>query len=221
MTTLTTAPVAPLLEQLFAQARGESPLSEPTLAAVPEEERRRMMRSKTDYRALYARLKDYALPVSQEMGQLLYMLARAVRAEHVVEFGTSFGLSTIHLASALRDGGGGRLITSEFEPDKVAVARDNLTAAGLLDLVELREGDALETLATDLPERIDLVLLDGAKALYDDVLDLLERRLRPGAVIVADNADYAPDYLARVRAPASGYLSMPLGDDVELSVRVG
>jgi predicted O-methyltransferase YrrM len=63
-------------------------------------------------------------------------------------------------------------------------------------------------------------LLDGAKALYPDILALLEPRLRPGAAIVADNADHSPDYLARVRAPASGYLSMPFADDVELSVRV-
>jgi len=49
---------------------------------------------------------------------------------------------------------------------KVARARDNLTAGGLIDLVEIREGDAPQTLARDLPERIDLLLLDGAKALY-------------------------------------------------------
>ena len=55
---------------------------------------------------------------------------------------TSFGISTLHLAAALRDNGGGRLITSEFEPSKVARARDNLTAAGLIDLLEIREGDA-------------------------------------------------------------------------------
>jgi predicted O-methyltransferase YrrM len=83
----------------------------------------------------------------------------------MVEFGTSFGISTLHLAAALRDNGGGRLITSEFEPSKVARARRNLEAGGVADLVEIREGDALQTLAADLPETIDLVLLDGAKAL--------------------------------------------------------
>ncbi len=128
-------------------------------------------------------------------------LARA----NIVEFGTSFGISTLHLAAALRDNGGGQLITSEFEPSKVARARDNLVAGGLDDLVEIREGDALTTLRTDLPDTIDLVLLDGAKALYPDILDLVESRLKPGAFVVADNADYSPDYLARVRSPANGY----------------
>ena len=64
------------------------------------------------------------------------------------------------------------------------------------------------------------MLLDGAKALYPEILSLVESRLRPGAFIVADNADYSPDYLARVRSPASGYLSTPFADDVELSMRI-
>jgi predicted O-methyltransferase YrrM len=91
----------------------------------------------------------------------------------------------------------------------------------LLDLVEIREGDALQTLSVDLPKAIDLVLLDGAKALYPDILDRLEKHLRPGALIVADNADHSPDYLARVRSPAKGYLSVPFAEDVELSMRTG
>ncbi len=159
--------------------------------------------------------------MSRDTGRLLYILARATQAKAIVEFGTSFGLSTLHLASALRDNGGGRLITSEFEPSKLAIAKANLAEGGLADLVEFREGDALQTLATDLPDRIDLVLLDGAKALYGDILALLEPRLRPGAVIVADNADYCPDYLEHVGSPANGYLTMPFTDDVELSIRLG
>lgn len=103
----------------------------------------------------------------------------------------------------------------------MARARENLTAGGLVDLVEFREGDAVTTLAADLPETIDLVLLDGAKALYPEILGLVEGRLRPGAFVVADNADHSPDYLARVRAPDGGYLSVPFGEDVELSMRLG
>ncbi|MGG6430414.1 O-methyltransferase [Acetobacter ghanensis] len=87
--------------------------------------------------------------------------------------------------------------------------------------MEIREGDALTTLATNLPETIDLVLLDGAKPLYPDILALLESRLRPGAMIVADNADYSPDYLSRVRSPGVGYLSLPFDGDIELSVKLG
>lgn len=220
MNTLTSAPVAPLLSRLFAEAKAASPMASPAFAAITPEERSARMRDKNGYRELYAALKDFALPVSPETGQLLYMLARVTGARSVVEFGTSFGLSTLHLAAALRDNGGGRLITSEFEPEKLAQARTNLAAGALADLVEFREGDALQTLAVDLPERIDLLLLDGAKSLYSDILDLLESRLRPGAIIVADNADYCPEYLERVRASDGGYMSVPFADDVELTIRL-
>ncbi|MEH2513581.1 putative O-methyltransferase YrrM [Nitrobacteraceae bacterium AZCC 1564] len=219
MTTLSTHPVAPLLNRLFSEAA--SPLASPAIASLSADDHARMMRSKTEYKDFYGRLKDVPLAVSRETGALLYMLARSSNARAIVEFGTSFGISTLHLASALRDNGGGRLITSEFEPSKAETARRNLTEGGLIDLVEIREGDALQTLRSGLPESIDLVLLDGAKALYPDVLSLVESRLKPGAFIVADNADYSAEYLAYVRAPESGYLSIPFGEDVELSMRIG
>jgi predicted O-methyltransferase YrrM len=220
MTTPTITSLAPLLDRLFDQDEAARDVTRAAFANVTDADRVRMMQSKTDYRDLYTRLKDAPLAVSRETGHLLYMLTRSSRARAIVEYGTSFGISTLHLAAGLRDNGGGRLITSEFEPSKAARARDNLAAGGLIDLVEIREGDALKTLSTDLPDRIDLVLLDGAKALYPEILDLVEDRLRPGAIIVADNADHSPDYLARVRAPGSGYMSTPFGEDVELSVRI-
>lgn len=221
MTTLITAPLAPLLDRLFAEDDAASPAASPAMADLSAEERERLMRSRTGYLDLYGRLKDFPLAVSRETGALLYMLARGCGARTIVEFGTSFGISTLHLAAALRDNGGGRLITTEFEPSKAARARANLTAGGLIDLVEIREGDALQTLRVDLPDTIDLLLLDGAKALYPEILDLVEGRLRPGAFVVADNADDSPDYLARVRSPAGGYLSTPFAEDVELSMRLG
>lgn len=221
MTTLTDQPLAPLLERLFEEAAESSPAMSAAVAGLSDEERAQLMRSKTGYLDLYTRLKDVALPVSRETGQLLYMLARSSGARNIVEFGTSFGISTLHLAAALRDNGGGRLVTTEFEPSKVARARRNLEAGGLADLVEIREGDALSTLAADLPESIDLLLLDGAKALYPEILALVESRLRPGALVVADNADHSPEYLAHVRSSASGYMSTPFGEDVELSMRTG
>jgi len=220
-TTLTTAPLAPLLERLYEEAEAESPATSPAVTELSVEERTHLMQSKTDYLALFARLKDFALPVSRETGRLLYMLARSSGARTMVEFGASFGISTLHLAAALRDNGGGRLITTEFEPSKVARARANLTMGGLLDLVEIREGDALKTLSVDLPESIDLLLLDGAKSLYTEILSLVESRLRPGAFIVADNTDNSPEYVAHVRSPENGYLSMPFRESVELSMRIG
>ena len=78
----------------------------------------------------------------------------------------------------------------------------------------------METLARHLPQSIDLVLLDGAKGLYPDILSLVEERLRVGALIVADNAHWSPDYLARVRSPGQGYMSVPFAEDIELSMRV-
>jgi predicted O-methyltransferase YrrM len=102
----------------------------------------------------------------------------------------------------------------------VARARANIAAGGLSDLVEIREGDALETLAHDWPKPIDLVFLDGAKGLYPAILALLENHLRTGALILADNADWSPEYLARVRSPGQGYMSVPFAEDVELSMRI-
>jgi predicted O-methyltransferase YrrM len=218
MTTLNTNPLAPLLDRLFAQAAATT---SPALVGISRKERERLMHSKTEYLSFYGLLKDLWLPVARETGVLLYMLTRNANARNVVEFGTSFGISTLYLAAGLRDNGGGRLISSEFEPSKVASAREHLIEGGLADLVEIREGDALQTLATDLPDTIDVLLLDGAKALYGDILSLVEDHLRPGALIVADNADHSPDYLARVRSPGSGYLSLPFSDDVELSIRLG
>src|SRR4051812_12701036 len=221
MTTLTSAPLAPLLDRLFEEADAAWPEFEALVADLSDEERMRLMQSRTEYVDVHGRLKNVPLAVSRETGALLYMLARSSAARTIVEFGTSFGISTLHLAAALRDNGGGHLITSEFETSKVARARDNLMKGGVIDLVEIRTGDALETLSVDLPDEIDLLLLDGAKALYPDILGLVESRLRPGAFVVADNADYCPEYLARVRSPASGYMSTPLGEDVELSMRIG
>ena len=221
MTTLTSAPLAPLLDRLFDEAAASRREIGPAFADLSDDEQTRLMQSRTDYRDLYGRLKNVPLAVSRTTGRLLYMLARSFGASTIVEFGTSFGISTLHLAAALRDNGGGRLITSEFEPSKIARARAHLTEGGLIDFVEIRQGDALQTLRADLPDTIDLVLLDGAKALYPDILGLLESRLKPGAFIVADNADHSPEYLARVRSPANGYLSVPFAEDVELSMRTG
>ena len=121
MTTLTTAPLAPLLDRLFREAEAASPAASPAVAELSADERERLMQSKTEYLDYYGRLKDMPLAVSRETGRLLYMLARSCGARTIVEFGTSFGISTLHLAAALRDNGGGRLITTEFEPRGPAI----------------------------------------------------------------------------------------------------
>lgn len=220
MTTLNEAPLSTLLVKLFAEIEPADEKVRAQFAAIPAHERTALLADMADYQTFYTKMKDAPLAVSRETATLLYMLARSTGARSIVEFGTSFGLSTIHLAAALRDNGGGKLIGSEFEPGKVEKARQNLAEGGLADLVEVRAGDALETLACDIPDSIDLVLLDGAKHLYLKVLALLEPRLRNGALIVADNADMAPDYLAMVRTEGHGYMSLPFAEDVELSMRV-
>ena len=219
MTTLTTEPLAPLLDRLFSEA--EAPGRSGGLARLSPDRRASLSASSSekDYLSFYSLAKDAYLAVDRETAVLLYMLVRSMGARSIVEFGTSFGISTLHFAAGLRDNGGGRVITTEFEPSKAERARENFVAGGLADLIELREGDALETLANDLPDEIDVVLLDGAKGLYLPVLELLEDRLRPGAMIVADNADRTPQYLDVVRSADRGYISVPFADDVELSMR--
>jgi predicted O-methyltransferase YrrM len=131
-------------------------------------------------------MKDCYIPISREQGELLYLTLRAIEAKNVVEFGTSFGISTVYIAAALRDNGGGRVIGTEIEPSKCSRAIANLKEAGLEQWAEVRLGDALETLR-NVPEPVDLVFLDGWKDLYLPVLELVKPRLRPGAVVIADN----------------------------------
>lgn len=127
----------------------------------------------------------------------------------------------ICLTAALRYDGGGTLITSEFEPGKVERARANLAEAGVADLVEIREGDALKTLAANLPDSIDLVLLDGAKSLYLDVLDLLQRAHAPRCARGGRHADCCPPYVERVHDATNGWVSVPFADDLKMSMWIG
>ncbi|NPC69117.1 O-methyltransferase [Corallococcus exiguus] len=219
-TTLHSPPVASLLTHLFADARKTDAAVLAPFSALPADERR--ARLDQDPRAFYASVAEAYLPVSQELGRLLYALARARRARTMVEFGTSFGISTVHLAAALRDNGGGKLITTEYEASKVRRATENLTKAGLVDLVEFRVGDALETLRTDVPDGVDLVLLDGAKPLYLPLLRLLAPKLGPGAILVADNVKMSPEFAAHLSRPEHGYVTIPLpwdDDDCLFAVR--
>jgi predicted O-methyltransferase YrrM len=169
-------------------------------------------------------LSDFYLPVTPEAGRLLYALVRATRPSTVVEFGMSLGISTIHLASAVRDNGTGRVITTELSEAKVTVAKKTFAETGLDDLIIVLEGDALSTLgAVDGP--IQVVLLDGWKELYLPVTKLLEPKLSAGALIVADNTsmDDTKPYLEHVRDPGNGYVSVNFpvreGDSMEITGR--
>jgi predicted O-methyltransferase YrrM len=191
-----------LMEQFASGEMTEQGLGEVVAAHVAEERR--------DVRSFYYGYVGNFLNVAAEYGRFLYQCARARRAARIVEFGTSMGISTIYLAAALRDMGGGHLISTELEPSKAARASANLEAAGLADLVDIRVGDARETLV-DVGCDVDLVLLDGAFSLYLPVLKLLEPRLKAGTPILGENAfDHDNEYLAYVRDPANGYLSQSI-----------
>jgi predicted O-methyltransferase YrrM len=168
--------------------------------------------------------QDFYIPISAEAGQLLYALVRAIRPETVVEFGMSFGISTIYLAAAVTDNGAGRVVTTELSDRKVSKARSNLERAGVAAAVTVLAGDALETLA-GLPGPVGFVLLDGWKDLCLPVLRMLEPKLAAGALVAADDNGHASmaGYLRYVREPANGYVSVsfPVADGVELSSWTG
>ncbi|HTY33488.1 class I SAM-dependent methyltransferase [Mycobacterium sp.] len=171
-------------------------------------------------------MSEFYIPVTPEAGRLLYALVRATRPATIVEFGMSFGISAVHLASAVRDNGTGRVVTTELSAPKIAAARRTFAETGLDDVITILEGDALTTLA-DLDGPVDFVLLDGWKDLYLPVIELLEPRLATGALVIADNANAADTrpYLDRVRDPANGYVSFNFSvresDSMEISCRTG
>ena len=133
--------------------------------------------------------KDAYLPISKEQGQALRQLIVENECKQVVEFGTSFGISTIYLADAVQQTGG-KVITTELLGSKAKKASENIEEAGLSEYVELRIGDAMKTLK-DYSGPIDFLFLDGWKDLYLPLFQLLEPLLEAGTLIYADNMDMA------------------------------
>jgi len=215
---LNSSPVKELLNRLHAAAEQQEALMS---ADLEREAQKRNAKVDSDLADLLA---EAYIPVPAEVGRMIYILARSTNSRTLVEFGTSYGISTIYLAAAVRDTGGGRVITTEMNTAKARQAAKNFEEAGLLSFIDLREGDARETLR-NIDGPIDFVLLDGWKNLYLPVLQVIESKLRPGALIVADDLEVFPEahrpYLDYVRSPKNGYASIeiPLGDRVEISVR--
>ena len=207
----------------MAQAKG--PLLDPQVNAVIA----RLLSERThpphgmdsDQPEAYA---NYGFPISPQQGDLIYLLCRAQRATRVAEFATSLGFSTLYAAAAVRDNGGGIVIGSEIVPQKVAAAQRNLAAAGLAQWVDIRLGDARQTLR-DLGGGVDFALIDGwpteeAKSLALQVMQLIAPQVRIGGLVMNDNAE--PDYLRFVRDPSNGFLSLslPIKRGTELSLKV-
>ena len=140
------------------------------------------------------RMGEFFLAVSADEGRLLYLLARAASARYIVEFGASYGVSTLFLGAAALDNGG-RLVTTEVHPEKCRAIRRTLRQAELEPCVTLLEGDARATLPAQEPG-FEMLFLDGWKSQYLPLLKKVEQLLAPDALIVADNANHeaAADY---------------------------
>jgi predicted O-methyltransferase YrrM len=176
-------------------------------------------------------VRDKLVALDPEKCDLCYMLCRSIKARRVVEFGTSFGVSTIYLAAAVRDtvrdlGGEGIVIGTEIEPAKAAVATANLAEAGLGAFLDLRVGDARETLK-DAGGPVDFLLLDSWIPLVRPVMEVVAPQLRPGAIVICDNVEkyereYS-DYTSLVRDPENGFRSVLLSHQggLEISVKLG
>ncbi len=217
-TTLEDSKVAAALERMYSAS--ESQFSGPRPSNIDF--------SKLDRGSAQERadaMSDVYMPISPDAGKLMYALIRATRPQTVVEFGMSYGISTIHLAAAVRDNGAGRVFTTEMSAKKIAAAKATFADLGLADVITVLEGDALTTLR-DVDGPVGVALLDGWKEMYLPVLDLLEPKLADGSLVVADNTERADakPYLDRVRDPANGYVSVNFpakrNDTMELSCRV-
>jgi predicted O-methyltransferase YrrM len=154
--------------------------------------------------------------------EFCYALCRAMNAKYVVEAGTSFGVSTLYLAAALLDNGGGRVVATEYEADKARAARANWSEAGLSELIDLREGDLRETLK-DLEGPADFLLIDVWAPLACPTLELVAPHMRAGAVVIADNVSGRnKDYFAFLNDPKNGFstATLPFTGGLEMSVKV-
>ena len=181
-----------------------------------EADSERWVQDKTTTSKDLVRMGDLYLGITAAEGKLLYLLARCRQARRIVEFGASYGISTLYLAAAARDNHGS-LMTTEVHPRKCAAIQATIHSTGLTDVVHLLAGDARETLG-GIGGNVDFVFLDGWKSLYLPVLNILRPKLRYGALIMADNITHsaAQAYCAAVRDPDSGFISTTLGQQ-ELS----
>ena len=168
-------------------------------------------------------MADKLVALEPDKAEFCHLMCRALRASRVVEVGTSYGVSTLYLADAIRANGGGVVIGTEHEPGKAAAARASFAEAGLSALIDLREGDLRETLKV-IEGPVDFVLMDIWTEMARPAIELIAPHLRPGAVVVADNT-------ARVRHtyqaffdfledPANGFSTMTLPFDGGLEMVV-
>jgi predicted O-methyltransferase YrrM len=164
--------------------------------------------------------RDKLVALDPEKARFCYTLCRAIGARNIVEAGTSFGVSTIYLAAALRDNGGGKVIATEYESSKARIARANFAEAGLSKYVELREGDLRETLK-EIESPIDFMLMDIWTPLARPAIALGAPQMRKGAIVIADNTNtyrraYA-DYFSFLAGNGFSTLTLPFDGGLEMS----
>jgi predicted O-methyltransferase YrrM len=161
-------------------------------------------------------MADKLVALEAPKAEFCHLMCRALGARRVVEIGTSYGVSTLYLADAVRANGGGVVVGTEHEAGKVAAARANFAEAGLSGLIDLREGDLRETLKA-LEGPVDFVLMDIWTEMARPALELVGPHLRRGAVVVADNTTQVRHaygrFLEYVEAPENGLKAMTLPFD--------
>ncbi len=171
-------------------------------------------------------LSDKMVALDRDKAEFCYQLCRSLRATRIVEAGTSFGISTLYLAAAVRDNQvkNGVVIGTEHEPSKVKIALENFREAGLSDFIDLREGDLRQTLK-DVGGPVDFMLVD----IWDvalPALELVSSSLRPGAIVACDNTTVDREeyrhYFEFVHDPRNRFRTMtvPFHGGFELTVRV-
>ena len=144
------------------------------------------------------------LNITPDTGKFLSILVRATKATRVLEIGTSNGYSTLWLAEAVRVTGG-RVTTVELSEFKLGLATENFNRAGLASWIDLLHEDAGHVLAKAATGSYDLVFLDSERTEYPGWWPDIKRALRPGGVLVADNATSHPEQMAP-------FISMVEGD---------
>jgi len=178
-------------------------------------------------------LADKLYALDRDKAEFCYHICRTIDARRIVEIGTSYGVSTLYLAAAVRDnvragGGNGMVIGTEYEPEKVRAARAHFDEAGLSSFVDLREGDLREMLR-QIDGTVDFMLVDIWIPMARPALELVAPHLRRGAVVTCDNTGrederiaYA-DYFAFINDPAQGFrtMTLPFSGGLEMSVRLG
>ena len=185
----------------------------------------RTLHTMEKYQSLLKQLEKTAKQytnIAPENGQFLSILIQSIKAQNVLEVGTSNGYSAIWIAAALQKTGG-RLITLEFDPTRAAEAETHLQEVGFNGIVEVRVGNALD----EIPKcdmTFDLVFLDAEKNEYRRYLELVLPNIRSGGLIVADDTvtmrDEMPDYIEYVfNTPKLHSVDIPLDDGVILSYK--